>query len=233
MRDPRTRNRDVALTTLIDLLVQVVFVFTLLLIASEVIEGPPQERGWVSPDAWKTLISIFDIDPGKIRNTDEQALEMRRKYTLLRDELDKTKADLEKYRSRLAVTEPKLAAYERKTGRGPGNPPCLDKNGKEMVVINAVIDKEGNITVTPAVHGMELRSERPLLGAAFGKPLSADRFRILYLPWRNYGLARDPKCAYKADVSYDPRAQAGMYEPARRAIANYFTLSGAPRQFAP
>lgn len=224
MRDSRTRNRDVALTTLIDLLVQVVFVFTLLLIALEVIDTG--ERVWVSAEPWKTLISIAEIDPNKLRNTDEQALEIHRKYTQLTNDLNKTKAAL-------ADTERKLAAIEKQTGRGPGNPPCLDKDRKEMVVINAVIDKEGNITVTPAGHGMELRSERPLLGDAFGKPLSTDRFKTLYLPWRNYGLARDPKCAYKADVSYDPRAQAGMYEPARRAIANYFTLSSPPRQFAP
>jgi len=33
------RNRDIALTTLIDLLVQVVFVFTLILVSAEVIEA--------------------------------------------------------------------------------------------------------------------------------------------------------------------------------------------------
>ncbi|GEM_PF-2150325 len=230
MRDWRTRNRDVVLTTLIDLLVQVVFVFTLLLIASDVIG--PEERVWVSAEPWKTLISIFDIDPGKIRNTNEQALEMRKKYALLREDLGKTKADLEKYQSTLTDTVRKLAAIEKQTGRGPGNPPCL-KDGEEMVVINATIDKEGNISVTPSRQGTELRSERPLSGEAFGKPLSPDRFTTLYLPWRKSGLARDPACAYKATVSYDPRAQAGKYEPARRAIANYFTRSGAPRQFAP
>lgn len=233
MRDSRTRNRDVALTTLIDLLVQVVFVFTLVLIASEAIEGGPKERGWVSPEVWKTLISIFDIDPGKIRNADEQALEMRRNYALLREDLGKTKADLEKYQSILAATEQKLAAYEKQTGRGPGYPPCRDNGGVEMVVINAAIDKEGNITVTPAGHGTELRSKRPLTEGAFSRPLSPDKFRTLYLPWRKDGLARNPACAYKATVGYDPRAQAGKYEPARRAIATYFSLSGAPRQFEP
>ena len=231
MRDRQTRNREVALTTLIDLLVQVVFVFTLLLIASEVIG--PNERVWVSAEPWKTLISVYDIDPGKVRNTDEQVLEMRRKYTLLRDDLDKTKAALEKYRSRLTDTERKLAVYEKQTGRGPGYPPCRDKDGEEMVVINAAIDRDGNITVTPSGHGTELRSERPLTEGAFSKPLSTDRFRTLYLPWRKYGLARDPACAYKATVSYDPQAQAGKYEPARRSIATYFSLSGAPRQFYP
>jgi hypothetical protein len=233
MRDSRTRNRDVALTTLIDLLVQVVFVFTIVLIVSEVIEGSPEQRGYVTPAVWKTLISIFDIDPRNIRNTDEQALEMRRKYTLLREELDRTKAALAKSEAKLTDTEKKLAVIEKQTGRGPGNPPCLDKGGKEMVVFNARIDNDGNITVIPEEHGTELQRERPLTEIAFSNPLSPDRFRTLYLPWRRHGLEREPVCAYKATVSYDPRAQAGKYEPARRTIANYFTLSGAPQQFGP
>lgn len=233
MQDSRTRNRDVALTTLIDLLVQVVFVFTLLLIASEVIEVGSKEKVWVSAEPWKTLISIYDIDPRKIRETDEQAVEMRRKYALLRDEFDKINAALQRHRSRLTAAEKKLVAYEKQTGRGPGYPPCRDKDGEEMVVINALIDMAGNITVTPAKHGTQLHSERPLTEGAFSKPLSPERFRTLYLPWRNHGLARDPACAYKATVSYDPRAQAGKYEPARRGIAVYFSLSGAPGQVGP
>lgn len=232
MWDSRTRNRDVALTTLIDLLVQVVFVFTLLLVASDVIDNPT-ERVWVPAEAWKTLISTSDIDPSKVRDTGEQALEMRRKWTLLRDELNKTKAALEKHRSRLTDTEKRLAEYEKKTGKGPGHPPCRDKDGEEMVVINAAIDKDGNITATPARHGMELQRERPVTEGAFGKSLSPGRFSTLYLPWRKHGLTRDPACAYRATVSYNPRAEAGKYEPARRAIVNYFYPSGVPRQLNP
>jgi len=53
----------------------------------------------------------------------------------------------------------------------------------------------------------------------------------LFRPWRELGLARQPACAFKADVRYDARARAGDYEPARRAIAGYFTLAAPPRRF--
>ena len=61
------RNRDIALTTLIDLLVQIIFVFTLVLISADVMGNESPERGWVTPEVWKTLISIFDIDPRSVR----------------------------------------------------------------------------------------------------------------------------------------------------------------------
>lgn len=233
MADRRTGNREVALTTLIDLLVQVIFVFTLILIASEGIEGAPKERGWVTPEVWKILLSIFDIDARKLRDTDQQAEEMKKKYTIVRDQLEKAKVDLEKCRSRLTDIEGRLAGCEKQTGRGPGYPTCRDKDGEEMVVIDAVIDREGNISVTPLGQAAELRGGKPLTERAFSTPLSPDRFRTAYVPWRQSGLARDPACAYKAKVSYDPRAQAGKYEPARRAIAGFFSLAGAPRQFEP
>ena len=66
------RNRDITLTTLIDLLVQVIFVFTLILISADAMEGDPKERGWVTPEVWKTLISIFDVDPEKVRDAGAQ-----------------------------------------------------------------------------------------------------------------------------------------------------------------
>ena len=46
-RDRLARNRDVALTTLIDLLVQVVFVLALILVSADVGGNEPRERGWV------------------------------------------------------------------------------------------------------------------------------------------------------------------------------------------
>jgi hypothetical protein len=62
-RHRRAQNRDVALTTLIDLLVQVIFVLALILVSADVMGTESRERGWVTPEAWKTLISIFDVDP--------------------------------------------------------------------------------------------------------------------------------------------------------------------------
>jgi len=211
------RNRDIALTTLIDLLVQVVFVFTLILVSAEVIEGDPKDRGWVTPDAWKTLISIFDVDPHKVRGADAQLGDIKGKYDGLKEDL--------------RACDARVGACTKPAGRGPGNAPCLDATGVEMVVAEATIDQRGRITVALRPHARELQARQPLGRDAIGPPLSADQFGYLFRPWREQGLARQPSCAFKAEVKYDRRAPAGSYEPARRAIANYFTLSAPPRRF--
>lgn len=217
---PRTklaRNRDIALTTLIDLLVQFIFVFTLLLISVDVIEGDPEERGWVTPDAWKTLISIFDVDPRNVRGPEAQLSEVKGKYDGLKEAL--------------SACDAKVGACDRQSGKGPGNAPCRNPAGAEMVVIEARIDDKGTITVAPGPHSEILKEVRPLNARAIGMPLSIEEFGSLFRSWREYGLAHHPPCAFKAEVRYDPRAPAGNYEPARRAIANYFTLSAPPRRF--
>ena len=48
-RSRLARDRDIALTTLIDLLVQIIFVFTLVLISADVMGNESPERGWVTP----------------------------------------------------------------------------------------------------------------------------------------------------------------------------------------
>jgi hypothetical protein len=211
------RNRDIALTTLIDLLVQVIFVFTLILISADAMEGDPAERGWVTPDTWKTLISIFDVDPRNVRGATAQLGEIKGKYDRLKDDL--------------LACDAKVGACDRQAGRGPGNSPCRDSAGVEMVVAEAKIDLKGRITVARGRHSRELEDTQPLRAGAIGSPLSAEEFGALFRPWREHGLARHPPCAFKAEVRYDPGAPAGKYEPARRAIASYFTLSAPPRRF--
>lgn len=211
------RDRDVALTTLIDLLVQIIFVFTLILISAEVIEGDPKERGWVTPDVWKTLISIFDVDPRNVRTADAQLGEIKDKYDRVKDDL--------------TACDSRSAACDKQAGRGPGNSPCRNQAGVEMVVAEATIDHQGRIMVAPGRHSGELQAERPLSADAIGTPLTVAEFASLFRPWRQHGLAHHPPCAFKAELQYDPRAPAGSYEPARRAIASYFTLSAPPRRF--
>jgi hypothetical protein len=219
-RNRLARNRDLALTTLIDLLVQVVFVFTLILVSAEVIEGDPRDRhdrGWVTPEAWKTLISIFDVDPEKIRGPEAQLSAIKEKYDDLREDL--------------RACDAKVGACAKPPARGPGYATCLDEAGAEMVVADASIDFRGGITVGLRPPSKELQERQPLGRHAIGTPLSVEQFGALFRPWREHGLARLPACAFKVEVTYDPRAPAGSYEPARRAIANYFTLSAPPRQF--
>ena len=214
-RSRGARNRDIALTTLIDLLVQIIFVFTLILVSADVMGNESRERGWVTPEAWKTLISIFDVDPRRVRDPGLQVAEIKDRYDKLKDDL--------------AACDAKSGACERQVGRGPGNAPCRDEAGIEMIAAEATIDRDGRIVVAPGRHARELEEQRPLGAGAIGVPLSVEQFAVRFRPWREHGLARHPACAFKADVRYDARARAGEYEPARRAIANYFTLSGPPR----
>jgi hypothetical protein len=212
------RNRDIALTTLIDLLVQVIFVFTLILISADAIESSdPKERGWITPDVWKTLISIFDIDPRNVRSAGAQVTAIKEKHDRVKDEL--------------AACDAKSAACEKQAGRGPGNSPCRNQAGVEMVVAEAAIDERGRITVALGRDAGELVQRQPLGVDAIGAPLTVAEFGALFRPWRQHGLAQQPPCAFKAVLTYDPRAPAGSYEPARRAIASYFTLSAPPRRF--
>jgi hypothetical protein len=209
------RHRDIALTTLIDLLVQVVFVFTLILIGADAMEGDPGERGWVTPDTWKTLISIFDVDPRHAQGPSAQLDAVRGTYDRLKNDLH--------------ACDAKVGACERQAGRGPGNAPCRNAAGVEMVVATTTIDARGRITVARGRHASELEKAQALPGGALGVPLSVEDFATSFRGWREHGLARTPPCAFKAEVSYDPAAPAGRYEPARRAVAGYFTLSAPPR----
>ena len=216
-RNRLARNRDIALTTLIDLLVQIIFVFTLILISVDVMGNEPHERGWVTPEVWKTLISIFDIDPRSIRDAGIQVTEIKGKYEKAKDDL--------------LACDAKTGACDKQAGRGPGNPPCRNSAGVEMIVAEATIDREGKIVVARGRHARELQDQQPLSADAIGVPLSVEQFGSLFRSWREHGLAHHPPCSFKAELSYDARARAGDYEPARRAIASYFSLSAPPRRF--
>jgi hypothetical protein len=100
-----------------------------------------------------------------------------------------------------------------------------------MIVAEATIDQRGRITVALGRHARDLQDRQPVSARAIGTPLSVDEFGSMFRSWREQGLAHRPPCAFKVDVRYDPRAAAGSYEPARRAIASFFTLSTPPRQF--
>jgi hypothetical protein len=216
-RNRLARNRDIALTTLIDLLVQIIFVFTLILISADVMGNESHEPGWVTPEVWKTLISIFDVDPRSVRDAGAQVADIKGKYLKLQDDLQ--------------ACDARVGACDKQAGRGPGNAPCRTSGGVEMVVADATIDHAGRILVALGPHARELQAQRPVSTDAIGVPLSVEQFGSLFRPWREHGLERHPACAFKAEVSYDARGRAGEYEPARRAIANYFTLSAPPRRF--
>ena len=179
------QNRDVALTTLIDLLVQVIFVLALILVSADVMGSESRERGWVTPEAWKTLISIFDVDPRTLRDVPAQVAAIKSTYTRMKDDLH--------------ACDARTGACDRQAGRGPGNPPCRNSAGVEMVVADATIDRDGGSSWRSGAT-QESSGQQPLGADALSIPLSAERFGVLFRSWREHGLAQHPSCAFKADV---------------------------------
>jgi hypothetical protein len=212
-------RRDVALTTLIDLLVQVVFVFTLLLIAAGAIDGTPEERGFITPETWKTLVSIFDVDPKK--QHDEQAREMEAKYR-------KAQTDADELRKTVRNLDARVVQLERKAG-APGYPPCRASDGRELSVASAQIDSGGRIAVAPLPSAQDFESD----GLGFARPgqfLSRQEFQRLHAKWSEHGMSREPKCKFLATVTYDPQASAGDYQPAIAALATIFRVQKISRR---
>jgi hypothetical protein len=113
----------------------------------------------VTPEAWKTLISIFDVDPRTIRDVPTQVAAITSTYTGLKNDLQ--------------ACDAKTGACDRQAGRGPGNPPCRNAAGAEMVVAEATIDRDGRILVAPGRDAAELQDKQPLGAEAFGVALSA------------------------------------------------------------
>lgn len=206
-------RRDVALTTLIDLLVQVVFVFTLLLIASGVIEGPPEERGYLAPEEWKTLVSIFDVDTKKAPR--EQIAQIKDRHDKLRRQVD----DLDGHVIRL----------EKRVAGAPGYPPCRGKDGSEQFALSVTIDVQGAITAARLPNSYIAPGAEAIIEQTEGG-ISRQEFAELFAPWKNDGLSRKPQCKYTVTVRYDPRARAGDYQPAISAIWQIFRTQQILRQ---
>lgn len=214
MSGPHESRRDVTLTTLIDLLVQVIFVFTLILIGSEALEGGAEERGYIAPEAWKTLISIFDVDAKK--TVKEQIAQIREKYEAAIKSRDEMRKKVDELDARIAELEKKAGA--------PGFPPCRDDDGREQYVLTGRIDISGKIIVLIA-PGAQERVFSTLEPTNDTQPLMRDQFTRKFSEWHKHGLSRKPQCKYVAAVEYDPRAAAGDYQPAISAISSMFRIN--------
>lgn len=219
MSNSRDDGRDITLTTLVDLLVQIVFVFTLVLIVSGATEGDAEERGYIAPEAWKTLVSIFDVDPKGTPK--EQIGEIKSKYEAILKDRDALRKILDEQ-------DVKISELERKTG-APGLPSCRARDGHKEHVLDTNIDAGGRIVAVPSSGAEALEPSGLTFGKA-GQILSQREFQQEFAGWREHGLSRDPKCKYMAKVEYDPNAAAGDYQPAIQTIYSIFNFTKIIKQ---
>jgi hypothetical protein len=146
-------KRDIALTTLIDLLVQIVFVFTLVMVASGVMDG------FIAPEAWSKLVQEFSIPTG---TPEEQAAAIKQKMAeialaraKLEQEVNSLKGERTAMRARLTELDLKVAELSKKLG-APGYPPCRAPDFSEQTVARIRINRVGQIEVQELPVSMRL-----------------------------------------------------------------------------
>lgn len=115
----RSRNKEIALATLVELLVQFVFVFTLVLVASGVIKSDEPKRVPTAPtpEAWRTLLSIFDIRPNLIPLIDQQVNALRGGIQDLKQKLEQANKEAEELAQLLDVEKRRNADLERELAK--------------------------------------------------------------------------------------------------------------------
>ena len=213
-------RRDVALTTLIDLLVQVVFVFTLVLIASGSLDGSPEDRGYVTPEVWKTLVSAFGLNAtdSHIKNVQD----IVDQHNKVKEERGKAPKQRDELRIMVDELDKKIAVLEKKAG-APGQPPCRNDQKEEIFVGVAKIDAAGLITFAAT------DSARRIAAAALevnvdARKMSRIEFIQRFKGWRDFGAGQAIPCKYTVSVEYDPRAIAGEYQPSISSIYSAFRI---------
>ena len=211
-------NRDIALTTLVDLLVQVIFVLVLILIGSNILDAEPGIPTIGVPlEPWKTLISISEIDPRV--PVSRQADLLTEKVRELNRLLSEAKKALELCEARSKVCNEENKRLKDLLG-GVGRPSCKDDKKNNEFVLKVFIDEDGGVSAVPIGAGIALTASLPIPNSATAKRISRDEFLRHFALWREHGVKRD--CSYYAEVSYSEIGNRRSYEQTRAAIARYF-----------
>lgn len=217
-------KRDVALTTLIDLLVQIVFVFTLLLVASGVMDG------FINPKSWQDIVKTLPIQQDA--SPEDQAKEIARQLTEAisdRERLTREVAGLSRERAdmkqRLAQLDQKVAELSKKLG-GPGYPPCRGADSAELTVAHVRIDRQGRIAVQLLPGATAIAADLSNSGAS-ARSLDRSEFSRVFQAWRERGLGQSTPCQYSGTLTFDPNAPAGEYQPSYSRVRSIFFLRSA------
>lgn len=228
MGDGREHRRDVALTTLIDLLVQIIFVFTLLLLASgtldgpsKTLDGPSKEQGYIISEQWKTLISIFNIS--KDKSVTQQSLEIQSRYKEARNAQAAAERDRDIAYRKVSELDKRIAELEKKAG-GPGLPPCRSEKLREITVGAVQIDAAGGISIEPLADAKPFEASGLGMGSS-RSVFTRQGFLQMFSGWKRAGLERVPPCQYVVTVEYDPEAPAGQFQPSIYTVWSIFRTS--------
>ncbi len=209
------KRKDLALTTLIDLLVQIIFVLAfVIVIGKAVVSAATPEPDY--KELWRHLVeSIFDSigksDPQK--QTDAAVAEVKR-----------LKTEVKRLTEQLNECETKLGACQKELdkGKGSGLPAC--EMGLPMFQV--MVTRDGKVSVSATEPGAKELSKLGVVGLTLETPLNGTEFGSMFSRIKQ----RQPGCRYRVTVSCEDRnLPAGDYEANLRVIMGLFSTPSSQR----
>jgi len=223
----RQGRRDLLLTTLIDLLVQLVFVFIIIMIVRATVQNPKRpvgDGGYLLSKAWQKLVEAHGL---------QNAEPMQAAQTLL-EESERQKLRAEEQERALDEARRQIASLKRSDGRAPGKPICLDGQ-RVMVAIRFTFNTDGTVTATSLRDWQIVRSwidagtnagagTSASLSASsnsFGSPLSPSEFdRIFGALARSVRKTND--CTLQVEYSLAAGILGEVSDQSIRLVAKHF-----------
>lgn len=216
------KRKDLALTTLIDLLVQIVFLLAFVIVISNVVLGSTTEPDY--KDLWRHLIeSIFDR---KIAgNPKEQTTEAVANVKNLKVQVEQLKAQVEKLKEELDKCKGLLSACksELDKSKGGGGPVACDM---KQPMLQVTVTGSGKVSVAATDAGSLELAKLGVTGLTFGTPMDGEEFRSVF----GRITSQQPSCRYRVNVACEDRnLPTWQYETNLRIIMGLFSTPNSQR----
>lgn len=207
------KRKDLALTTLIDLLVQIVFLLAFFIVVNKVIASPSEPN---YQELWRHLVeSIFDRQP--IGEARQQSAAAAAEVKRLRAEVKRLQNELQNCNEGRRACESKLVQAEEKCTKRCGPVACMD--GKAL--LDLTVTQDGLIQAAATESGLGELVKLGVVDLPFNRPLTGKQFEDLFIRVKS---AQKEVCLYRVNVSCEDRNQpAHLYEVSMQSINLLFS----------
>lgn len=204
----KKKNRELVLTTLIDLLVQILFIFTIVLIIKVSTEaGKNGSFNDDLPEVWKTLVSEVLGVNSLNKSSKENAQAIKDKIKKLEEEIEKLKRKIQML-----------------GGGAPGKPLCLDSDKKtiDFILEVAIIDNS-TISIQPTATASDMMASDKLPRIdGFGNIFLQD-FDKKFNSWFKHGDTQIGwGCRYRAIITYSDNISASVLHRTQKTVGKLF-----------
>jgi hypothetical protein len=227
----RQVRRELLLTTLIDLLVQMVFICLIIMIvrvAAQARESSGGNGGYLLDKAWQLL---HDANHPAGSDPVQHAIDIV-------EERESQKARIAELERTVSNLNQQMVATRRAQGRAPGRPTCVDSRRQAVMALRFVFNADGTITAERLGGWPVARAWLTDTGEAnsssvpFGRPQSPEEFRQTFgAVARQVRGAQD--CTLKVEYRLAPGISGDVLQGSILLVGQYFrpqpeAVRGAP-----